>query len=67
MPRSVWSFSTEQLRTNRARYVLGDLREQTFREVWHSEAYTEFRRTLLTARSSIEMCRNCSEGSPVWA
>ncbi|MCB0785189.1 MAG: SPASM domain-containing protein, partial [Flavobacteriales bacterium] len=40
---------------------------QTFREVWHSEAYTEFRRTLLTARSSIEMCRNCSEGSPVWA
>ena len=50
-----------------AHHVLGDLRTQTFREVWHSEAYTEFRRTLLTARSSIEMCRNCSEGSPVWA
>ena len=50
-----------------AHHVLGDLRKQTFREVWHSEAYTEFRRTLLTARSSIEMCRNCSEGSPVWA
>ena len=50
-----------------AHYVLGDLRTQSFREVWNSEAYTEFRRTLLTARSSIEMCRNCSEGSPVWA
>ncbi|MBK7751559.1 MAG: SPASM domain-containing protein [Flavobacteriales bacterium] len=50
-----------------AHYVLGDLRTQTFREIWQSEAYDEFRQTLFRSRSSIEMCRNCSEGSPVWA
>ncbi|HEY0976103.1 MAG TPA: radical SAM/SPASM domain-containing protein [Flavobacteriales bacterium] len=50
-----------------AHHVLGDMGQGGFREAWNSEAYTEFRRTLLRSRSSIEMCRNCSEGSPVWA
>ncbi len=50
-----------------AQHVLGDLRTHSFRELWHSEAYNNFRRQLLTARGSIAMCRNCSEGSPVWA
>ncbi len=50
-----------------AHHVLGDLRTHSFRELWNSEAYNDFRRSLLTSRSSIEMCRNCSEGSPVWA
>lgn len=50
-----------------AHHVLGDLRTHSFRDLWRSEAYTDFRHRLLTARSSIEMCRNCSEGSPVWA
>ncbi|MCC6542823.1 MAG: SPASM domain-containing protein [Flavobacteriales bacterium] len=50
-----------------AHHVLGDLRTHSFRELWNSEAYNDFRRSLLKSRSSIEMCRNCSEGSPVWA
>jgi hypothetical protein len=57
-----------------AHHVLGDLRTlptgrqaHSFRELWHSAAYNDFRRSLLHSRSSIEMCRNCSEGSPVWA
>ena len=50
-----------------AHHVLGDLRKQSFREVWTSAAYNAFRASLLRSRSSIEMCRNCSEGSPVWA
>ncbi len=50
-----------------AHHVLGDLRKQSFREVWTSDAYNAFRASLLRSRSSIEMCRNCSEGSPVWA
>ena len=50
-----------------AHHVLGDLRTHSFSELWRSDAYNDFRRQLLTARSSIEMCRNCSEGSPVWA
>lgn len=50
-----------------AHHVLGDLRTHSFNELWHSDAYNDFRRLLLHSRSSIEMCRNCSEGSPVWA
>ena len=50
-----------------AHHVLGDLRNTTFTELWQGDAYRDFRRALLTSRSSIEMCRNCSEGSPVWA
>jgi radical SAM protein with 4Fe4S-binding SPASM domain len=50
-----------------AHHVLGDLRTHSFRELWNSDAYNDFRRSLLKSRSSIEMCRNCSEGSPVWA
>ena len=50
-----------------AHHVLGDLKKNSFREVWNSEAYNAFRATLLKSRSDIEMCRNCSEGSPVWA
>jgi radical SAM protein with 4Fe4S-binding SPASM domain len=50
-----------------AHHVLGDLGKQSFREVWNSDAYNAFRATLLRSRSDIDMCRNCSEGSPVWA
>ncbi|MCB0763515.1 MAG: SPASM domain-containing protein [Flavobacteriales bacterium] len=50
-----------------AHHVLGDLRTHSFRDLWHGSAYTEFRRALLHSRSDLEMCRNCSEGSPVWA
>jgi radical SAM protein with 4Fe4S-binding SPASM domain len=50
-----------------ARWVLGDLGRQSFREIWQGEAYTAFRSGLLHGREHIEMCRNCSEGSPVWA
>lgn len=49
-----------------AHHVLGDLKNSSFKEVWQGDRYRDFRRALLTSRSSIEMCRNCSEGSPVW-
>ena len=50
-----------------AHHVLGNLNTHSFKELWHSDAYNDFRRQLLHSRSSIEMCKNCSEGSPVWA
>src|SRR5690606_23476189 len=50
-----------------AQYVMGDLRTHSFAEVWHSEAYTRFRETLLNARKDIEICRNCTEGGRVFA
>jgi len=50
-----------------AHYVLGDLSQQSFREIWYGEAYRQFRATLLRSRQEIEMCRNCTEGTKVWA
>jgi len=50
-----------------AHYVLGDLSRQSFREIWYGEAYQQFRATLLRSRQEIEMCKNCTEGTRVWA
>jgi hypothetical protein len=41
---------------------MGNLNLQTFKEIWFGEKYTEFRKKILSARSSIEMCTNCTSG-----
>ena len=38
-----------------------------FRNIWTSPAYQAFRRSVFADRSGIDMCRNCSEGTQVWA
>jgi len=50
-----------------AHHVLGDLTKQTFTEIWNSEKYNSFRASLLRSRSEIEICKNCTEGTKVWA
>ncbi|HEY5825774.1 MAG TPA: SPASM domain-containing protein [Cyclobacteriaceae bacterium] len=50
-----------------AHFVLGDLNKNSFKEIWNGEKYNEFRASLLRSRSEIEMCRNCTEGTKVWA
>ena len=50
-----------------AHFVLGDLNKNTFKQIWTGEKYTSFRSTLLHSRNEIEMCRNCTEGTKVWA
>jgi radical SAM protein with 4Fe4S-binding SPASM domain len=50
-----------------AHFVLGDLKKNSFREIWNGEGYNHFRKSLLVSRSDIEICRNCTEGSPVFA
>jgi radical SAM protein with 4Fe4S-binding SPASM domain len=50
-----------------AHFVLGDHSVNTFQEIWRGPAYHNFRRTLLRSRSEIEMCKNCTEGTKVWA
>jgi radical SAM protein with 4Fe4S-binding SPASM domain len=50
-----------------AHYRLGDLKEGTFTKLWQDEAYTRFRQQLLVSRSQIDMCKNCTEGTKVWA
>ncbi len=50
-----------------AHYVMGDLKEKSFKEIWQSESYNSFRASILRSRDEIEMCRNCTEGTQVWA
>lgn len=50
-----------------AHHRLGDLKKQTFEKLWQGEAYQQFRQTLIRSRSEIEMCKNCTEGTKVWA
>ncbi|MDX5346786.1 MAG: SPASM domain-containing protein [Hymenobacteraceae bacterium] len=50
-----------------AEYQMGDLKNQTFKGLWKSEPYRNFRQALLRSRSEIEMCKNCTEGTKVWA
>lgn len=50
-----------------AKYVLGDLSQNSFREIWFGEKYQDFRQSLMRSRKEIEICRNCTEGTKVWA
>ena len=50
-----------------AHFVLGDLKTTSFKNIWHGRAYDQFRMSLLSSRSEIEMCRNCTEGGHVFA
>lgn len=45
---------------------LGNLKEQSFREVWQNSRYKKFRTDLMNSRSNIYICSNCSEGLSVW-
>jgi len=40
---------------------------QGFRDIWTSERYAAFRTSVFSNRADIDMCRNCSEGTQVWA
>ncbi|UII33474.1 SPASM domain-containing protein [Fulvivirga ulvae] len=50
-----------------AYHEMGQLQTTGFSELWNSRAYNTFRQTLIRSRSKIEMCRNCTEGTKVWA
>jgi radical SAM protein with 4Fe4S-binding SPASM domain len=50
-----------------AKYQIGNLRNQSFREVWFSDEYTRFRASILKGRNKIDICTNCTEGTKVWA
>ena len=45
-----------------AEYVMGDLNNDTFREIWDGPKYRIFRKSILTGRHMIEICRNCTSG-----
>ena len=50
-----------------AKHQLGDLKKQAFKNLWESNSYQLFRRAILKSRQEIDICKNCSEGTTVWA
>jgi radical SAM protein with 4Fe4S-binding SPASM domain len=50
-----------------AHYQLGNVADHGFRAVWRSPPYRQFRQQLLHSRRQIDICRNCTEGTQVWA
>jgi radical SAM protein with 4Fe4S-binding SPASM domain len=49
-----------------ATHQLGNLKSQSFKEIWHNDNYKQFRRELKKSRKNIDICANCSEGVSVW-
>lgn len=50
-----------------AEYRLGDLKNASFKDIWHNGAYKGFRKAILKGRDKIDICTNCTEGCKVWA
>ncbi len=49
-----------------ASHSIGSVNGQGVKDLWMNKAYTEFRETLFAARSSIDICKNCTEGTKAW-
>lgn len=49
-----------------AHHSMGSLNDSSFKEIWTSDAYNQFRSSIFKSRSEIEMCKNCTEGTKVW-
>src|SRR6187551_3696958 len=49
-----------------ATHQLGNLKNQSFKEIWHNDNYKQFRAELMKSRKNIDICANCSEGVSVW-
>lgn len=46
-----------------AAHVMGNIKRQTFREIWHGDRYRAFRKQVLSRRSSVDICRDCPQGT----
>lgn len=46
-------------------YELGLLNGNSFKSIWLSENYQNFRKEILSNRTKIDMCKNCTEGMKV--
>lgn len=50
-----------------AKHAMGELTNTSFKEIWKSKAYQNFRASVLISRKEIDICANCSEGTKVFA
>jgi radical SAM protein with 4Fe4S-binding SPASM domain len=49
-----------------ATHQLGNLKNQSFKQIWNNDNYKQFRKELTNSRKNIDICANCSEGVSVW-
>ncbi len=49
-----------------ATHQLGNLKTQSFKEIWQNDNYKQFRAEIMKSRKNIDICSNCSEGTSVW-
>jgi radical SAM protein with 4Fe4S-binding SPASM domain len=45
-----------------AEHIMGDLNQDSFREIWDGPKYRVFRKSILSGRQTVEICRNCTSG-----
>ncbi|MBK7629111.1 MAG: SPASM domain-containing protein [Bacteroidales bacterium] len=45
-----------------AEHVMGDLGQDSFRDIWNGPKYRIFRKSILSGRHMIDICRNCTSG-----
>lgn len=50
-----------------ALHQMGNLDNQSFGEIWNGQLYRNFRKAILKSRKEIDICKNCTEGTKIWA
>lgn len=48
-----------------AKYTMGNIHQQSFKDIWNGDKYQEFRARLFNDRKAIDICSNCTEGLEV--
>jgi MoaA/NifB/PqqE/SkfB family radical SAM enzyme len=41
---------------------MGNIKKQSFEEIWNGDPYLDFRTRLFENRKEIDICKNCTEG-----
>ena len=49
-----------------AMHQLGNMKNESFKNIWNNSNYKQFRTELMKSRKNIDICSNCSEGASVW-
>ena len=50
-----------------AEHQFGSVAKEPLKNIWNNTRYTAFRSALLRSRKEIDICKNCTEGTKIWA
>jgi radical SAM protein with 4Fe4S-binding SPASM domain len=50
-----------------AQYRFGSVKDHSLNDIWKNQRYNGFREKVFTNRQSIDICKNCTEGTKVWS